>query len=153
MPAVAVYLVLPARIAVAAACLIFSGVSKSSSPAPKSHTFAPVPRSASAACMAGSVDEGFIRETFRETGKEEIAGCVIIYLILLAAEYSMRLHKQNLARCNFFFHACFDQRGHKPIECASQQEHFLDQPRADVRVSFSRHHEDGFDRWLEAPMH
>src|SRR5882762_10293791 len=116
MPAVAVYLVLPACMAAAAACLMFSGVSKSGSPAPKSTTFAPVARRASAACIAASVDEGFIRETFRETGKGEIAGCVIIYLILLAAEYSMRLHKQNLGRCNFFFHPPFNQRGHEPIE-------------------------------------
>jgi hypothetical protein len=28
--------------------------------------------------MAAIVDEGFMRETFLETGKAEVAGCVII---------------------------------------------------------------------------
>src|SRR6185312_1047004 len=79
VPAVGVYLVLPARIASAAASLMFWGVSKSGSPAPKSTTLAPEARNASAACIAASVDDGFILPTPGDTRKGEITGCVIIH--------------------------------------------------------------------------
>src|SRR5437762_614451 len=69
VPAVGVYLVLPARIAFAAASLIFCGVSKSGSPAPKSTTSTPDARIASAVCIAASVDDAFICATFSETRK------------------------------------------------------------------------------------
>src|SRR6185295_4271914 len=83
VPAVGVYLVLPARIARAAASLMFSGVSKSGSPAPKSTTLAPEARRDSAACIAARVDDGFIRPTFGETVNGERARSVIINSILL----------------------------------------------------------------------
>src|SRR6266851_4808222 len=134
VPAVGVYLVLPARMASAAARLIFSGVSKSGSPAPKSTTFAPAARSASAACIAASVDEGFIFETLSETGKAETAGCVIINSrSSLGAQYNTRCYKRDLAQRNFFFHTLLDQRGHQTCQCTSQKKNFLDQSRADVR--------------------
>src|SRR5215218_3049714 len=79
MPPLAVYLVKPARIAFAAACLMFSGVSKSGSPAPKSHTFAPDARNASAAAIAAIVADDCMRPTFSETGKDDaITGDVFI---------------------------------------------------------------------------
>src|SRR5215213_9332289 len=78
MPAFAVYFVRPAAIAFAAACLMFSGVSKSGSPAPKSQTFAPEARNACAACIAAIVADDCIRETFSETGNDDIAGQVFI---------------------------------------------------------------------------
>src|SRR5258706_3135227 len=79
VPPVDVYLVLPARIATSAARLILSGVSKSGSPAPKSTTSAPAARRASAACIAASVDDDCIRETFLETGNGEVTGKVFIW--------------------------------------------------------------------------
>src|ERR1044072_9104052 len=79
MPAFAVYFVRPARIALSAACLMLSGVSKSGSPAPKSHTFAPEARRASAACIAAIVADDCMRATFSETGKgSDITGHVFI---------------------------------------------------------------------------
>src|SRR6476619_5397529 len=77
-PPAAVYLVRPARIALAAASLMLSGVSKSGSPAPKSQTFAPEARSASAACIAAIVADDCMRATFSETGKGDITGDVFI---------------------------------------------------------------------------
>src|SRR5215217_3611375 len=78
MPALAVYFVRPACMALAAACLMLSGVSKSGSPAPKSHTFAPEARNASAACIAAMVADDCMRATFSETGKGDITGQVFI---------------------------------------------------------------------------
>src|SRR5215207_3273362 len=78
MPLAAVYFVRPARIALSAASLMLSGVSKSGSPAPKSQTFAPEARNASAACIAAIVADDCIRVTFSETGNGDIAGKVFI---------------------------------------------------------------------------
>src|SRR5215212_9523705 len=79
MPALAVYFVHPARMARSAACLMLSGVSKSGSPAPKSHTFAPEARNACADCMAAIVADECMRATFSETGKDDdIAGQVFM---------------------------------------------------------------------------
>src|SRR6185369_15309223 len=78
MPALAVYFVRPARIARSAACLMLSGVSKSGSPAPKSHTSAPDARNASAACIAAIVADDCMRATFSETGKDDITGQVFM---------------------------------------------------------------------------
>src|ERR671910_601400 len=80
MPALAVYFVRPARIARSAACLMLSGVSKSGSPAPKSHTFAPEARNASAACIAAIAADDCMRATFSETGKDDdLTGRVFIF--------------------------------------------------------------------------
>src|SRR5258705_3520319 len=57
---------------------MLSGVSKSGSPAPKSTTSAPAARRASAACIAASVEDDCIRETFLETGNGEVTGKVFI---------------------------------------------------------------------------
>src|SRR5215213_11996215 len=78
MPPAAVYFVQPARIALSAASLMFSGVSKSGSPAPKSQTFAPDARNACAACIAAIVADDCIRATFLETGNGDMAGKVFI---------------------------------------------------------------------------
>ena len=67
VPAAGVYFVCPARIAASAASLMFCGVSKSGSPAPRSTTSTPAARMASAACIAASVDDTFIARTFSET--------------------------------------------------------------------------------------
>jgi hypothetical protein len=58
--------------------LMFGGVSKSGSPAPKSTTSAPDARSASAACAAASVADACIRATFWELEKGDIAGQVFM---------------------------------------------------------------------------
>src|SRR5687768_4445718 len=78
MPPADVYFVRPAFIAAAAACLMFSGVSKSGSPAPKSQTLTPAARRACAACIAAIVADDCIRLTFLETGNDDIAGQVFI---------------------------------------------------------------------------
>src|SRR6266550_1536354 len=85
VPAVAVYFVRPAAMARSAACLMFSGVSKSGSPAPKSSTLTPCARKASAACMAARVEDACIFATFFETGNSDEAGLVIggwLYFLL-----------------------------------------------------------------------
>src|ERR1041384_8619881 len=78
MPALGVYFVRPARIARSAACLMLSGVSKSGSPAPKSHTSAPEARRFSAACIAAMVADDCMRATFSEAEKGDITGHVFI---------------------------------------------------------------------------
>src|SRR3989442_9605450 len=72
VPATGVYFVWPAAIAAAAASLIFCGVSKSGSPGPRSITSTPAARIASAACIAASVDDAFMRATFSETWNCEL---------------------------------------------------------------------------------
>ena len=71
VPAVGVYFVSPARMASAAASLMFCGVSKSGSPAPRSTTSMPAARIVCAACIAAKVDDGFIRATLSEIGNLE----------------------------------------------------------------------------------
>ena len=62
MPSGAVYLVLPFEIASLAASFIFSGVSKSGSPAPKPITSFPACLSSAAFCVTAIVGDGFTRD-------------------------------------------------------------------------------------------
>src|SRR5438128_10464097 len=62
----------------AAACLMFSGVSKSGSPGPRSTTSRPSARVAVAAIIAAIVEEARIRATLSETGKGSLACLVVI---------------------------------------------------------------------------
>src|SRR5438309_6670652 len=113
VPAVGVYFVLPARIASAAARLMLSGVSKSGSPAPKSTTFAPVARKASAACIAARVADGFILETFFETGKGELAVCVIIDCrSSRGRSIACVVSGSGLTLLDFLFHPSLHERRH-----------------------------------------
>src|SRR5438552_3745364 len=61
MPPTSVYLVLPSLIALIAACLTFSGVSKSGSPAPRPMTLRPAAFSARALSVTAIVADGFTR--------------------------------------------------------------------------------------------
>src|SRR5262249_20143600 len=106
MPPAAVYFVRPARMALSAACLMLSGVSKSGSPAPKSQTFAPAARKASAACIAAIVADDCMRATFSEMGKRDIAGKVFILV-------------------SSFFHAFFNQWRDQPCDRAAQLKHLF----------------------------
>src|SRR6185436_18122289 len=135
VPAVAVYFVRPAAMARPAACLIFSGVSKSGSPAPKSTTLTPCARNASAACMAASVDDACIFETFSETGNSDGAGLVIGDLLC------------------FLLHSRFNLGRYQSIQRAAQLKHFFHESRADIRISFSGHHENSFYRRFKAAVH
>src|SRR5262249_21694122 len=63
MPSTSVYLVLPARIALIAASLMLSGVSKSGSPAPSPMTLRPWALSARARSVTATVADGFTRES------------------------------------------------------------------------------------------
>jgi len=70
---VGVYLVWPASIALVAASLMFCGVSKSRFARAQIYDInAAAWRMASAACIAASVEDGFIWETFSDTAKVEI---------------------------------------------------------------------------------
>src|SRR5204863_8305333 len=97
VPAAGVYLVLPARIASAAASLMFCGVSKSGSPAPRSTTSTPAARIASAACIAARVDDAFMLATFWETGNFDA--------IVVAAMGNLKLSSA--------FHPLLDQWRHE----------------------------------------
>jgi hypothetical protein len=61
MPSIAVYLVSPRRIAAIAASLMWSGVSKSGSPAPSPITSRPAARSSRAFWVTAMVGDGLIR--------------------------------------------------------------------------------------------
>ncbi len=61
MPSTAVYLVLPSRIALMAASLMCSGVSKSGSPAPRPMTSLPAAFSSAALLVTAIVCEGWTR--------------------------------------------------------------------------------------------
>src|SRR5262249_44904963 len=123
VPAAGVYLVLPARMAAAAASLMFCGVSKSGSPAPRSTTSTPAARIASAACMAAIVDDAFIRETLSETRKSEKNFVAAIRLIL---------QSENVPKLLLPAHALFHDRRHQAIDLRSEMKYFFYQPRAHV---------------------
>src|SRR5258706_10713293 len=61
MPSTAVYLVLPSRIALIAASLMLSGVSKSGSPAPRPMTSRPAAFSSRALLVTAMVADGLMR--------------------------------------------------------------------------------------------
>src|SRR5690606_8944098 len=63
VPAAGVYLVLPSRIALWAASLMCSGVSKSGSPAPRERTSLPWALSSAALAVTARVGEGLMRPT------------------------------------------------------------------------------------------
>src|SRR3954464_3416839 len=63
MPSTAVYLVLPASMAWIAASLMFAGVSKSGSPAPRPMTLRPAAFSARALSVTAMVADGFTRSS------------------------------------------------------------------------------------------
>src|SRR3569833_559106 len=63
IPSTAVYLVLPSWIALIAACLMLSGVSKSGSPAPRPITLRPAALSARALSVTAMVADGFTRSS------------------------------------------------------------------------------------------
>src|SRR5437588_2270353 len=90
VPAVGVYFVWPALIAATAASLMFCGVSKSGSPAPRSTTSIPSARITSAACIAASVDDAFISATRSETGNLELTVVAIITLEFLCVLAPLR---------------------------------------------------------------
>ena len=43
--------------------------------------------------------------------------------------------------------------GNEPVDAAAEREHLFDEPRADVTVLLRRHHENGFDFIIQAPVH
>src|SRR5215467_7331416 len=52
-----------------------------------------------------------------------------------------------------FFHSFFDEWRNQAGHCAAELEYFFHESRADVRVSFSGHHEDGFNARFESAVH
>src|ERR1043165_7726986 len=80
----------------AAACLMFSGVSKSGSPGPKSTTSKPSARIASAAIIAFSVEEARIRATLSETGK----GSLAVFVCIIGFDRERARHASGEAVCS-----------------------------------------------------
>src|SRR6266705_5507687 len=110
VPAVGVYLVWPSRIASAAAALMFCGVSKSGSPAPRSTTSMPAARIACAVCIAAKVDDAFIRATLSETGNLVE---IVVATIVIKRDPGVNLSvKENLF---LLAHPLFDERRHQPF--------------------------------------
>ncbi len=72
MPSGSVYLVLPSRIALMAASLMLSGVSKSGSPAESAMTLRPAACSARALALTAMVADGFTRR--RVADSSDITG-------------------------------------------------------------------------------
>src|SRR2546422_1272468 len=157
VPAVGVYLVFPACIAARAASLMFCGVSKSGSPAPRSTTSTPAARIASAACIAASVDDAFMRATFSETWN-----CELILVADILGNISIiswigfsdgptddpRRHTKGNLAPNPLSHTLFDQWRHETFDRPTELKHFLHQTRADIRILLSGHHENRFQTRL-----
>src|SRR6266496_3475342 len=160
VPAVGVYFVWPALIAASAASLMFCGVSKSGSPAPRSTTSMPSARIASAACIAASVDEAFISATRSETGNLELtvmATIIFAFLCVFAPlrESNHAMTRRRKATQSLFLlpHSLFNQRRHQSLDVCAQLKYFLHQTRAYIRVSLSRHHEYSLETRFKPPVH
>src|SRR6185437_2328684 len=108
-----------------AASLMFCGVSKSGSPAPRSTTSIPSARIASATCIAASVDDAFISATRSEIGKADEDFGVDITLRI----YGFGPGAWNLGLSS---HAFFHDRRHQASDAAAQVTHFFDQTRAHI---------------------
>src|SRR5687767_3553448 len=131
MPATSVYFVCPRRMAVTAASLMRSGVSKSGSPAPNEITSTPRARSSLAFACTASVADG--ASVFRRSASTTV---------LLRRGRGARpasLERELLGEA--LFH---DRRDH-PRHRGPEARHLLDEPRRDVRVPLVGHQEDGLD--------
>src|SRR6185503_19398410 len=95
-----------------AARLMFSGVSKSGSPAPKSKTLAPVARNASAACIAARVEDACILPTLSAAWNREPAGLVVI---AFGDRESTEFNEQTPLQ-NFLFHSGLNQSWNKALK-------------------------------------
>src|SRR5947207_5238697 len=129
MPPVAVYLVKFFSRASIAARLMFAGVGKSGSPAPKSTRLTPLDLSRSAFITTAAVGETEIREILSES-------CII-----LPSLFSLFL-PQPLG----------DDRRHQVGDRTAVPENLAHQPRADIRVGLGRHQENRLQARLQFPV-
>src|SRR5215510_5639618 len=104
---------------------MFSGVGKSGSPGPKSTTSCPSAFSRVAAANTAAVE---LRE-MRDTLADSFIG--------------LQLFRKLLPH----------QRRNQPFDRTSKFEYFPNQARAEVTISFSRHHEDRLNPGLQATIH
>src|SRR5262249_40139169 len=104
---------------------MFSGVGKSGSPGPKSTTSCPSAFKRVAAAKTEAVE---LRE-MRDTLADSFIGL------------------------QFFRKFLLHQRRNQPFHRPSEFEHFPNQARAEIAVSFSRHHENRLDPGLQATIH
>src|SRR5262249_4213869 len=102
-----------------------SGVGKSGSPGPKSTTSCPSAFNRVAAAKTAAVE---LRE-MRETLADSFIGLQLF--------------------CKLLLH----QRRNQPIDGTSEFEYFPNQARAEVAISFSRHHENRLDPGFQATIH
>src|SRR5579859_2915278 len=121
-----------------AACLMFCGVGKSGSPAPKSTTSLPSRRRRSASAATFMVDDALISEIL--SASAWVVGIALVSLLLI-------LLRDAAAQ------ALFNQRRHQRGDVASERRHFLHQLRTDEGIRFGRHQEHGFNAGAEKPVH
>src|SRR6202790_3254887 len=105
VPPVGVYLVKLASIASMAACLMFCGVGKSGSPAPKSTTSLPSRRRRSASAATFMVDDALISEIL--SASAWVVGMVVLLLLILLRDAAPQ--------------ALFNQRRHQCGDVASER--------------------------------
>src|SRR5688572_5995034 len=58
-----------------------------------------------------------------------------------------------LAFTNLLLHPSLNERRDKSLKFSAQLEDLFDQTRANVRIGFSRHHENGFNARFQAAIH
>src|SRR6266853_1602737 len=124
-----------------AACLMFSGVGKSGSPAPKSTTSAPSRRNRSASAITFMVDDTLMREILEASAPFVGIGVICIIACSLMCFAHSKLEP------------LFDQRRHQSRYIAAERSHFLYQLRADERIRFGRHQEHRLYARAQAPVH
>src|SRR5215471_6482629 len=148
IPLVAVYRVKFSSIACSAASLTFRGVGKSGSPAPRSIRSTPSARNRSASIKTASVDETSMPDTLIDS----------LNVFLLVLNRTLRIYYRRFKNYpqqrpssrpsdgwEFVAHSFLDGRRHQAVDRTAQLEHFLYEPRADIRVSFASHEEYGLN--------
>src|SRR5262249_12269894 len=133
VPELAVYFVKLASIALWAAAETWGGVGKSGSPAPKSTTSTPCALSFMASAATFIVGDTEMRAV-------RAASC-------------MRSGPQRLPGVALLAQPGLDKRRHEVRDRAAERDDLLHEPRADVRIGFGGHHEDGLDVGVEVPVH
>src|SRR3989304_3987241 len=141
-PGTGVYFVYPSSKAFLATALMWSGVSKSGSPAPNPTTSIPWAFIALALLVMASVGAGWILPTLRAS-----------FFKVRSFPRDARFDGVSNLLPEFPVHPVPDQGGDQVVDLPAESRDLLGNVGADIGIALPRHHEDGVDLGGELPVH
>src|SRR6185312_15333153 len=149
MPPTAVYLVKFCSIAAIAASFMWRGVLKCGSPMPKSLKSMPFARSFAASAVMAMVAEISMRFNRAENG---LLTAVLVAMLCLR-RLTLALIRDRDRRTNLVVKPLFHLWGDEVSNRPTQPKDFFYQPRAQIGIGLSRHHENCLYRSIQLAVH